>query len=422
MLEQLEAVKIVEKLRNGLPPKQGVALYSVGYDRLIDGIKEHHINTIAGRGLFRSISGSWGAGKTHLFRLLVDLAFSNKCIVSHVELDKNSQALNKFETIVYGLIRNISTPPSPKEDGGDSGQNGLGILLRNSLGYLSSGAQNVSGHITDELFNKASAVLMSDEKIDIDFKKMVDHYWKTLVAQDVDQGLVQPTRDEIIQWLCGEGSIGFYKKKYQVMKMIKRENAKWMFESLARFVRLSGYNGLIILFDEAEASYSVMSKSALKDAQNNLRYLIDNVENSPGMFLIYAATPDFFLDPKYGVKAYAALGQRIGSPEQKPPTALQKVWNIDQVQIQPEDWQSSARKIRDIYLAAYPDAEKSIPSAADTDKLVSRLFESHPKAAAVSFPRFMVASLVVHFDKLYEGTATTFDELTNDVMRGLREE
>ncbi|MCJ7514978.1 MAG: ATP-binding protein [Dehalococcoidia bacterium] len=420
MLEQLEAIRIIEKLRNGLPPKQGVALYSVGYDRLIDGIKEHHIDTIEGRGLFRSISGSWGAGKTHLFRLLVDLAFSNNCVVSHVELDKSSQALNKFETIVYGIIRNLSTPSNEK-NGDDLGQSGFGLLLKNSLIYLKTGTHSVPEHINDEYFNVASTALMSDDRIDIDFKKMVVHYWKTLVEQEIDQGILQPTRDEVIQWLCGEGSIGFYKKKYQVMKMIKRENAKWMFQSLARFVRLSGYRGLIILFDEAEASYSVMSKSALKDAQNNLRYLIDNVSASPGMFLVYAATPDFYFDPKYGVKAYAALGQRIGTPEQKPPTALQKVWNIDEGQIQLEDWQSSARKIRDIYLAAYPDASKSLPSKADTDGFVSSLFDSYPKAAAVSFPRFMVTALVVNFDNLYEGTQTTFDELKDDVMTRLRE-
>jgi len=421
MLGQLEADKVIEKLRTGLPPKQGVALYSVGYGGLIDSIKEHHINKIESKYLFRGISGSWGAGKTHLFRLLVDLAFSSNCVVSNVELDKTSQALNKFETIVYAIIRNISTPPMDTS-GSDIDKSGFGLLLTNSLGYLTTGMQNIPDHVTDEHFNKASSALLSDEKIDADFKKMVVHYWKTLVEPDINQGVLQLTRDEIIQWFCGEGSIGFYKKKYLVMKMIKRENSKWMFQSLARFVRLSGYRGLVILFDEAESSYSVMSKSALKDAQNNLKFLIDNVEASPGMFLIYAATPDFYVDPKYGIKVYGALYQRIGTPEQKPPTALQKVWNIDQVQIGLEDWQSSARKIRDIYLAAYPDAEKSILSVADTNKFVSELFESHPKAAAVSFPRLMVTALVVHFDNLYEGIQTTFDELKDDVMTRLREE
>jgi hypothetical protein len=421
MLDRLEADKIIEKLRTGLPPRQGVALYSVGYGRLIDSIKEHHLDNIENKHLFRSISGSWGAGKTHLFRLLVDLAFSSNCVVSNVELDKTSQALNKFETLIYAIIRNISTPPIDMSDS-NIDKSGFGLLLTKSLCYLATGVQNISDHITDEHFNNASSALFCNEKIDADVKKMVAHYWKTLVGQDINQGVLQLTRDEIIQWFCGEGSIAFYKKKYQIMKMIKRENSKWMFKSLAHFVRLSGYRGLIILFDEAESSYSVMSKSALRDAQDNLKYLIDNVDASPGIFLIYAATPDFFVDPKYGAKTYGALNQRIGTPEQTPPTALQKVWNIDQVQIEPKDWQSSARKIRDIYLVAYPDAEKRILNVANTNKFVSELFESHPKAAAVSFPRFMVTALVIHFDNLYEGVQTTFNELKDDVMRRLREE
>lgn len=36
--------------------------------------------------------------------------------------------------------------------------------------------------------------------------------------------------------------------------------------SLAEFIKLAGYQGLVILFDEAEMSYSVMRKSALKEA------------------------------------------------------------------------------------------------------------------------------------------------------------
>jgi molybdopterin synthase sulfur carrier subunit len=36
----------------------------------------------------------------------------------------------------------------------------------------------------------------------------------------------------------------------------------------------------------------------------------------PGLFLIYATTPDFFTDPKHGIVIYGALQGRIGKPEE----------------------------------------------------------------------------------------------------------
>ncbi len=57
-----------------------------------------------------------------------------------------------------------------------------------------------------------------------------------------------------------------------------------MLRSLAGFAKLAGYKGILILFDEAEQSYSVMRKSALREAQNNLLSLINNIQALPGIF------------------------------------------------------------------------------------------------------------------------------------------
>ena len=102
-------------------------------------------------------------------------------------------------------------------------------------------------------------------------------------------------------------------------KVPNAQNAKLMLQSLAGFVRLSGYKGLVILFDEAEMTYSVLRKSALKDAHNNLLSLINNIELLSGLFLVYATTPDFYIHPKHGIQIYGALAGRIGKPESKPP-------------------------------------------------------------------------------------------------------
>ncbi|MCY7385597.1 MAG: ATP-binding protein [Microcoleus sp. CAN_BIN18] len=74
-MDQKNCTQVVESLRKGIPPQRGVDLYSVGNEKLILGIKRFHLSAIGEGGLIRFISGSWGAGKTHFFRLLREVAF-----------------------------------------------------------------------------------------------------------------------------------------------------------------------------------------------------------------------------------------------------------------------------------------------------------------------------------------------------------
>ena len=306
MDKRIIATQVVESLRRGIPPQRGVDLYSVGNERLIDGIKRYHLTGIGDRGIIRFISGSWGAGKTHFFRLLREVAFQNDCLVSNVELDLSSAALNKFEKVFYAIVSHILTGTY------FTGHTTLeaapfGTVVRESLGYLATGNRSIGDEITYERYAKAGAALMADHGMDIDFKKMIQKYWETFLPESAEPIIVEQTRAEILQYFSGEGTVGNYRKRFGVSKMVSKENAKLMLQSLAGFVRLSGYRGLLILFDEAEQAYSVMRKSALRDAQNNLLSLINNIESLNGLFMLYATTPDFYTDPKHGIVTYGAL-------------------------------------------------------------------------------------------------------------------
>ena len=78
MDQRLIATQVVESLRKGIPPQRGVELYSVGNEKLMEGIKKRHLDNITEQGIIRFVSGSWGAGKTHFFRQLREVAFQNE--------------------------------------------------------------------------------------------------------------------------------------------------------------------------------------------------------------------------------------------------------------------------------------------------------------------------------------------------------
>ncbi|MBN1900235.1 DUF2791 family P-loop domain-containing protein [Candidatus Sumerlaeota bacterium] len=421
MDQRVIATQVVESLRKGIPPQRGIDLYSVGNENLIEGVKKFHLSGITDRGIIRFISGSWGAGKTHFFRQLREIAFQNDCLVSNVELDVNSAALNKFQSIFSAIIRQIATPSYY------AGQSALevapfGTVVRESLAWLATGSREVGDEIAYEQFTKASEMLMRDHSIDIDFRKMVKHYWETFLPEAPDPSVIEQSRGEILQWFSGEGTVGAFRKQFGVSKIVSKENAKVMLQSLAGFVRLSGYKGLLILFDEAEQAYSVMRKSALRDAHNNLLSLINNIETLSGLFLIYATTPDFFSDPKHGIVIYGALSGRIGKPENHHPRALDPIWNLDAVETKLEDYQEAARKILAIYAMAYPEAESNLPNESKVAERVSQLYSYHPKLAAIRFWRLLVAALITVFDDYLEGEPRTTEKLYDDVMERLPEE
>ena len=421
MDQRLIANQVVDKLRTGIPPQRGVDLYSVGNEKLMEGVKKFHLSGVSDRGIIRFVSGSWGAGKTHFFRQLREIAFQNDCLVSNVELDVNSAALNKFQSVFATIIRQIATPSYY------AGHTMLeaapfGTVVRESLAWLATGKREVGDEISYEQYTKSAEALMGDHAIDIDFKKMILKYWETFLPEAPDPTVVEQTRGEILQWFSGEGTVGAFRKRFGVSKIVSKENAKLMLQSLAGFVRLSGYKGLLILFDEAEQAYSVMRKSALRDAHNNLLSLINNIESLPGLFLIYATTPDFYTDPKHGIVIYGALLGRIGKPEERHPRALDTIWNLDAVETKLEDFQEAAKKIRAVYAMAYPDAESALPDDAKIAEKVAELFRIHPSLSAVRFWRLLVAALIKDFDDHMEGEPRATEKLYDDVMDRLREE
>lgn len=421
MDQHLISTQVVESLRKGIPPQRGVDLYSVGNEKLMEGVKKFHLSGIADRGIIRFISGSWGAGKTHFFRQLREAAFQNNCLVSSVELDVSSAALNKFQSVFATIIRQIATPSYY------AGHTMLeaapfGTVVRESLAWLATGKREVGDEISYEQYTKATEALMGDQGIDIDFKKIIQKYWETFLPEAPDPAIVAQTRGEILQWFSGEGTVGAFRKRFGVSKIISKENAKLMLQSLAGFVRLSGYKGLLILFDEAEQAYSVMRKSALREAHNNLLSLINNIESLPGLFLIYATTPDFFSDPKHGIVIYGALSGRIGKPEERHPRALDTIWNLDAVETKLEDYQEAAKKIRTVYAVAYSEAESVLPDNPTVSQKVAELFRIHPALAAVRFWRLLVTALITDFDDHLEGEPRDTEKLYDDVMDRLREE
>jgi hypothetical protein len=418
MVDEITAIRVIEPLRMGIPPQKGVELYAVGNEELIKEIKNRFLCKITYNGFIRFINGSWGAGKTHFFRQLREVSFQNDCLVSNVELGVDIAALNKFESIFSAIIRQISTPSIYSEE---TSVAPFGVVLQESLAWLSNNNRIIPNEISHELFSIASKKLTTCKGIDIDFKKIVIKYWETFLPENSELEIIQQTREEILQWFSGEGNIVEYRNRFGVKKLVSKNNAKIMLESLAAFIKLSGYKGLVILFDEAEQAYSVMRKAALRKAHDNLLTLINNIEELRGLFLIYATTPDFFNNREHGIIIYAALAQRIGRLKESPPNALDRIWNFDSIEQKLDDYQEAAKKILAIYKIAYPDKKEELPSDDDISTKVMELLNKHPPLASIRFWRLLVTAIVEYLDNYSLEKPLETEKLYMNIMERLRE-
>lgn len=422
-LTPIGAESIIEQLRRGLPPEYGVQHYSVGYDNFIEGVRRHHLKKIEHFGKIRFVNGSWGSGKTHFFSLLKEAAAEQNCLVANVQLTKEESPLNKFERVFYTMIRRIITPAYHHGRDAIGEVNLFERVLQESLSYLASGEHKVLAEVTFGDYDAAQQKLLADSSIDIDFKTIVRLYWETYLATNEEEPVaLQEKRARLLQWFGGEGKLTDFRRNYGVSKMVDKTNAKLMLRSLASFVKLCGYRGLMILFDEAEQSYSVMRKSALKDAHNNLLTLINSVSEVPGLLLVYATTPDFYNDDKYGIKIYGALSSRIGQPSNTPPRALETVWNLDVFNFNLEVYQEVALKVLNIYATSQPDFIEDLPNAPEITEFVRELHEEHPRLSAVRFWRIMMAALIKKLDNCIEGVEESTVDIYYDRIEMMKEE
>lgn len=390
-----EADTIIEQLRGGTPPQHSASAYSSGMDEFLGVVRRRHLAPEPVAGKVRFVHGSWGSGKTHFFRLLTEVAFEEGWLVSSVELSAQETPFNKFELVLFSIVRNIA-PPAPSEGIGSSAP--FGDVLRAVLEKEAGGEGDLP-----TAFQRLSERLFADASIDIDVKRIVRAYWETFTGESVDEVVLEERRGLLLQWFAGEAHKTTMRNEFGVQKVVSKENARIILTSLTALIQLLGFKGLLILFDESEMTHSTMSKSSLKQAHNNLLHLLNETGEVPGLFLIYAAVPEFFTDPKTGVIIYGALAARIGPVPDHGPKSLDKVWNLDAHANEPAVYEEAAEKIRRLYEIAYPDECDSLLPIAELRSRIATVVDEHGPYHATSRWRVVIKETTKLLDNCLEG-------------------
>ncbi len=129
-------------------------------------------------------------------------------------------------------------------------------------------------------------------------------------------------RDAVIAWLHGTLRQLSLLRSAMIFRRIGRHNARKLLFSTCHWVACNGHAGVLLEIDVRRLGFArrplpeernglYYTKTALLDAYELLRQLVDNTDELNGCCVVVVAAPEFLTDDHRGVDAYQALKLRI---------------------------------------------------------------------------------------------------------------
>src|ERR1700712_3017506 len=106
---------IIDALRRGTVPQQGLDVLAVGLAPFENAIDEELQTVLGGGAVFKAVRGEYGSGKTFFSRWLGERAKRMGMAVAEVQISETETPLHKLETVYRRVCESLETaefPPS----------------------------------------------------------------------------------------------------------------------------------------------------------------------------------------------------------------------------------------------------------------------------------------------------------------------
>jgi hypothetical protein len=289
---------------NGKPPELGIAHVNAGnesYLRVIDAAYIQDLICTAEGSSFKLVQGTYGAGKTHFLYCVRDLAWRRRLLTALVTISPKECPFNRPAAVYRAVAQRLERP---RAAGGEE-MRGIDDLIRQCVEdrVAEDGRDETRGWI-DKALARAQFTRHS-------FRDAVTGFARAVVDGD------EPAARRMGAWLRGEDVSLAEAKLAGIYEVPSNENGFGMLRSLVQLVPRLGWQGCVLLLDEAERRMSADDKptKALGETVDHLRELIDLCGRSelPRTLVLYAVTPMF---TEHVLPMYPALQQRLGAPIQ----------------------------------------------------------------------------------------------------------
>lgn len=309
VITQPIARQIIERVgSSGCPPEWGFQFFTAGLDWYMKILEEDYLKTFIKKGgaSFKMVVGTYGGGKTHFLYNIRDLAWKNNFIVSYCSLSPEESPFYRLEKVYKTVVENLMYPLTPEEllSGREKG-------IKAFLKFLYQDARETFGR---EMINNETPVERLTHYAS-DFVRGIESVNFTRAIREAFIALIggnDSDFEDLIQWIKVDGYDRHVHRRFGILQPIDRGQAFSALRALIQWIRNLRYNGLVILFDEAEQVPSLTSKQR-ELMLNNIRELIDECGYAAfkSIMIFYAIPTEAFFEGKSGV--YEALKQRIST-------------------------------------------------------------------------------------------------------------
>ncbi|MBI3043995.1 MAG: ATP-binding protein [Betaproteobacteria bacterium] len=293
---------LLQSMRAGVVPRVGQRLVQVGRAKEVAALLQEIERVADGGSAFRLVIGEYGSGKTFFLNLIRSIALEKKLVTANADLNPDRRLHStggQARSLYAELMKNLSTRTKP--DGG-----ALPAVVER---FVSEAAQEArrSGAKTENVIHQRLENLK--EMVNgYDFADVVEAYWR---GHETDN---EQLKSDAVRWLRAEFSTkSDARKSLGVRTIIDDANGYDMLKLTARFVRLAGFSGLMVCFDELVNLYKLAhTQSRNGNYEQILRILNDSLQgNSVGLGILLGGTPEFLMDTRRGLYSYAALASRL---------------------------------------------------------------------------------------------------------------
>ena len=343
---------VIDALRRGTVPQQGLDVLAVGLDRFEAAIDSELDAVTGGSAQFKAVRGEYGSGKTFFARWLVERAKRRGFAAAEIQISETETPLHRLETVYRRITESLTTAEAAPsalrevvngwfhvldEDAIEAG------AARGDVAAVQRGADTLLERRLEAVSRSAPA-----------FAAALRGYRVATAEGDT------PRAEGLLSWLGGQPHVASsVRRAAGVRGELDHFGAFGFLQGLLTILRDSDYRGLIVVLDEVETLQRVRSDVREKSL-NALRQLVDEIDAGrfPGLYLVITGTPAFY-DGQQGVQRLPPLAQRLaadftGDPRFDNPRA-------PQIRL-PGFTQDSLRelggRVRDIYASGAEESDR----------------------------------------------------------------
>jgi hypothetical protein len=342
--------EIIDALRRGTVPQQGLDVMAVGLGRFESAIDEELDAVRSGAAQFKAVRGDYGSGKTFFSRWLTERAKKKNFATAEIQISETETPLYKLEKVYRRIVENLSTPGVASGALSDVVDGWLYVLGQDVQTAGPVDAADVERR-TDELLEKRLAAVSKDAPA---FAMALRAYRQMSATGQTAEA------DALLAWLGGQPHVSATARRSAgVRGELDHFGALGFLQGLLTVLRDSDYAGLVLVLDEVE-TLQRMRSDVREKSLNALRQLMDEIDSGrfPGLYLLMTGTPAFY-DGQQGVQRLAPLAQRL----QTDFATTGRFDNPRAPQIRLHGFTSESlvelgSRVRDIYAAGSGDAQR----------------------------------------------------------------